>query len=247
MNRKIKLDLNNYEKNLEFDDSIILKNKKNENYQIYNELVLLLGTSGSTGSKKFVRISKKNLYSNTENISNYLKIKSDDITITTLPPQYTYGLSIINSHIFSGSAVCINNSSFMEKLFWEKANKFKVNNFVYSLWSEWKTNGYIKTPILKRVLSKDNLSDMNQNKLFNYYLQALETEFTVNRLHQLSNLLKKYKTCIILYTYDSVLFDIPIEEAKKILPQIKSCLEGNDFPVKCKVGNIYSKMNDFKL
>ncbi len=129
LNRKIKLDLNNYEKNLEFDDSIILKNKKNENYQIYNELVLLLGTSGSTGSKKFVRISKKNLYSNTENISNYLKIKSEDITITTLPPQYTYGLSIINSHIFSGSAVCINNSSFMEKLFWEKANKFKVNNF----------------------------------------------------------------------------------------------------------------------
>ena len=68
-----------------------------------------------------------------------------------------------------------------------------------------KHNGYIKTPILKRVLSKDNLSDMNQNKLFNYYLQALETEFTANRLNQLSGvLLEKYKTCIILYTYDSV-------------------------------------------
>jgi len=123
----------------------------------------------------------------------------------------------------------------------------QVNEFVYSLWNEWKRNGYIKTPILKRVLSKDNLSDMNQNKLFNYYLQALETEFTVNRLNQLSYLLKEYKTCIILYTYDSVLFDVPIHEAKQILPNIKSCLEGENFPVKCKVGNIYSKMNDFKL
>jgi hypothetical protein len=96
-------------------------------------------------------------------------------------------------------------------------------------------------------MCKDSLFDMNQNKLFNYYLQALETEFTANRLNKLSYLLKKYKTCIVLYTYDSVLFDVPIQEAKQILPQIKSCLEGDDFPVKCKVGNIYSKMNDIKL
>ena len=123
----------------------------------------------------------------------------------------------------------------------------EVNNFVYSLWKEWKTNGFIRSPILKRQLSKDSLSDMNQNKLFNYYLQSLETEFTANRLFQLSALLEKYKTCIVLYTYDSVLFDVPIHNAKEILPKIKSCLEQDNFPVKCKVGNIYSKMNDIKL
>ena len=123
----------------------------------------------------------------------------------------------------------------------------EVNDFVYSLWNKWKTNGCIQTPILKRPMCKDSLFDMNQNKLFNYYLQALETEFTANRLNELSYLLKKYKTCIVLYTYDSVLFDVPIQEAKQILPKIKSCLEGIDFPVKCKVGNIYSKMNDIKL
>ena len=123
----------------------------------------------------------------------------------------------------------------------------EVNNFVHSLWQQWKSNGYIQTPILKRSLSSENLSDMNQNKLFNYYLQSLETEFTASRLNLLSKLLEKYKTCIILYTYDSVLFDVPIQEAKQILPKIKSCLEGDNFPVKCKVGNIYSKMNDIKL
>ena len=106
---------------------------------------------------------------------------------------------------------------------------------------------YIYTNIKKTINCKDGLSDMNKNKLFNYYLQALETEFTVNRLNQLSYLLKGYKTCIILYTYDSVLFDVPIHNAKEILPKIKSVLEGDDFPVKCKVGNIYSKMNDIKL
>lgn len=123
----------------------------------------------------------------------------------------------------------------------------QVNDFVYSLWNTWKTTGYVQTPILKRQISSDNLVDMNQNKLFNYYLQALETEFTANRLNQLSHLLKEYKTCITLYTYDSVLFDVPIHEAKQILPKIKLVLEGIDFPVKCKVGNIYSKMDDIKL
>ena len=44
-----------------------------------------------------------------------------------------------------------------------------------------------------------------------------------------------------------MLFDVPIHNAKEILPKIKSCLEGDDFPVKCKVGNIYSKMNDIEL
>ena len=123
----------------------------------------------------------------------------------------------------------------------------EVNNFVYSLWNTWKTKGCIETPILKRPMCTDSVSDMNQNKLFNYYLQALETEFTVDRLNQLSYLLNNYDTSMILYTYDSILFDVPIHEAKQILPKLKSCLEGNNFPVKCKVGNIYSKMNDIKL
>jgi hypothetical protein len=48
---------------------------------------------------------------------------------------------------------------------------------------------------------------------------------------------------MILYTYDSVLFDVPLNEAKEMLPTIKNALEAGNFPVKVKVGNIYSKMN----
>jgi hypothetical protein len=48
---------------------------------------------------------------------------------------------------------------------------------------------------------------------------------------------------MILYTYDSVLFDVPLNEAKEILPAIKNAIEAGNFPVKVKVGNIYSKMN----
>ena len=88
--------------------------------------------------------------------------------------------------------------------------------------------------------------ELIKNKLFNYLLQAVETEFSVKKLYEIQQLLEKTKTCLILYTYDSLLFDIPVTEAKIILPKIKQVLETGKFPVKCKVGNIYSKMNDIK-
>ena len=46
----------------------------------------------------------------------------------------------------------------------------QVNDFVYSLWSEWKLNEYIETPVLKRRITSDNLSNMNKNKLFNKHV-----------------------------------------------------------------------------
>ena len=88
---------------------------------------------------------------------------------------------------------------------------------------------------------------MTANKLFNYYLQAVETEVSVQKLQQVQHILTAYETIIILYTYDSILFDMPITEAKALLPQIKHILEQGNFPTKCKVGNIYDKLNTISL
>jgi len=52
---------------------------------------------------------------------------------------------------------------------------------------------------------------------------------------------------MILYTYDSILFDVEISEAKTLLPQIKNVLEQGNFPVKTKVGDIYDKMKTISL
>ena len=85
-----------------------LKNKK----KINKDLCLLLSTSGSTGSSKFVRISYGNLHSNTKSISEYLNILSSDRLITTLNPSYTYGFSQINTHLANGASIILNNNSF---------------------------------------------------------------------------------------------------------------------------------------
>ncbi len=112
-----------------------LKNYKilNTNFNLRKNLnfsnFLLLSTSGTTESPKFVRLSKKNLEDNTTKIIKYLNIKKNHTTITTMPAGYSYGLSILNSHLQAESKIVLNNNSIVEKSFWEKMKKFKVNSF----------------------------------------------------------------------------------------------------------------------
>lgn len=82
------------------------------------DLALLLTTSGSTGSPKLVRQTYRNIDSNTDSIVEYLKISSEDRGITTLPMNYTYGLSILQSHLSAGARLILTEKTFLEKEFW---------------------------------------------------------------------------------------------------------------------------------
>ena len=123
----------------------------------------------------------------------------------------------------------------------------KVNELVYSLWKTWKSKKYIETPILKRKIFAEGVENMTAYKLFNYYLQAVETEVSVQKMQRVLNYLKSYETKLILYTYDSLLFDVPMHEAQTVLPEIKSILQQGNFPIKSSVGGIYSKMKSISL
>lgn len=85
---------------------------------LYDELALLLTTSGSTGSPKLVRQSYENIRANTQSIVEYLKLDSSERPITTLPMNYTYGLSIINSHLAVGATLLLTEKSIMQREFW---------------------------------------------------------------------------------------------------------------------------------
>ena len=81
--------------------------------------MFLQSTSGSTGSAKCVKLTKKNIEINTKDIIKSLKISKNHTTITTLPISYVYGLSIINTHLFSGAKIILNNTSIFQKKFWD--------------------------------------------------------------------------------------------------------------------------------
>ena len=85
----------------------------------HSDLALLLSTSGSTGSPKLVRQSHGNLLSNAEAIVGYLQIRPSDRPVTSLPLHYTYGFSILSSHLHAGATLLVTERSVMEKSFWE--------------------------------------------------------------------------------------------------------------------------------
>ena len=114
---------------INLQDYNLIKTNFKKHKKINKKNLLLLSTSGTTQNPKFVRLSKINLWSNTKNIIKYLKINSNHTTITTMPMGYSYGLSIINTHLASGSKIIVNNNSIFERKFWDKIKKYKVTSF----------------------------------------------------------------------------------------------------------------------
>lgn len=108
----------------------ILYRLNNEETRISNDsLAMLLTTSGTTGSSKYVRLSYKNIESNAASICDYLKIQTSDRPITTLPMHYSYGFSILSSHIMAGSTILVSESSIVTREFWEFANTNGATTF----------------------------------------------------------------------------------------------------------------------
>jgi long-chain acyl-CoA synthetase len=93
-----------------------------------DELALLLTTSGSTGSRKLVRLSRRNILSNAASIAEYLQIHSADRAITTLPMHYSYGLSVINSHLCAGASLILSDHSIMERSFWDSLRALEATS-----------------------------------------------------------------------------------------------------------------------
>ena len=98
-------------------------------YNLNENLALLLTTSGSTGSFKLVRQSYKNIISNTNSIIKYLKLDSSQRSISTLPMHYTYGLSIVNTHLKVGASLVLTEKTLMQREFWKQLKDFRVTSF----------------------------------------------------------------------------------------------------------------------
>ena len=71
----------------------------------------------------------QNIKSNSHSIIKFLKITKNNRVITTLNPSYSYGLSIINTHLLVGASIVLTNLTFFDKLFWKLLRDAKANTF----------------------------------------------------------------------------------------------------------------------
>lgn len=99
-----------------------------ERYPVDDELALLMTTSGSTGSPKLVRLSLNNLISNAASICRYLAIEPGQRAVTSLPFGYSYGLSVINTHLMAGATVVLTEYSMVNMEFWKLVNEAGITS-----------------------------------------------------------------------------------------------------------------------
>lgn len=86
---------------------------------LHPELALMLSTSGTTGAVKLVRLSRGALDANAASIVEYLGITKDERAITSLPIHYSYGLSVLHSHLAAGAALLVTEMSVIDPRFWD--------------------------------------------------------------------------------------------------------------------------------
>ena len=103
--------------------------RKGTRHDLHPELALLLSTSGSTGSPKLVRLSYENLRTNAEAIGSYLELTVADRAITSLPMAYSYGLSVINSHLLRGASLVLTDRSVIDQEFWSLLRRTRATSF----------------------------------------------------------------------------------------------------------------------
>jgi acyl-CoA synthetase (AMP-forming)/AMP-acid ligase II len=85
---------------------------------LHPDLAVLLTTSGSTGSPKLVRLSHRAVAANAAQIVEALRMGPDDRAVTTLSPAYSFGLSVINSHLLCGGSLLLTGRTPLEREFW---------------------------------------------------------------------------------------------------------------------------------
>ena len=111
-----------------------------------------------------------------------------------------------------------------------------VYHTVRAMWTAYTNNGFLELPN-GRKLTQENA---NPQKLFNYYIQCLETVNNVKKLNKLKDHLNDKQSKVLLVVYDSILIDYAVSDGKGTLSQIKDILEEGGYKVKAKKGDNYN-------
>lgn len=126
------------------------------NYEDYAQIIY---TSGTTGSPKGVVLSHKNLHANTVSIVKYLDLNPDDRVMSILPFYYSYGNSVMLTHIFCGGSLVIDN-------------RFAYPNVILDIMATERVTGFSGVPSTFAILMhKSNINNYKFDRL-RYITQA---------------------------------------------------------------------------
>jgi len=118
----------------------------------------------------------------------------------------------------------------------------KVQDFYFGIWRQIKKDGYYETPLSQRRIYLKHIVDPSPTKIFNYFIQCMETEANMILIQKINEYLKNYKSKLVMYVYDSFLFDISQEDGKEMINGLRDILKV--FPTKAYFGYDYQDLQD---
>jgi DNA polymerase I-like protein with 3'-5' exonuclease and polymerase domains len=118
----------------------------------------------------------------------------------------------------------------------------KVEEYIRGVYQKFVISGRLTTPLYKREIHFSKIEGATEQKVFNYMLQALETEVNYMKIDKVLDWISDKKSKMILYTYDAFVFDVHPNEREEILSVIKSMMEEGGFPVKIEEGINYDNL-----
>ncbi|MBU1344829.1 MAG: AMP-binding protein, partial [Proteobacteria bacterium] len=163
--------------------SLLFNEISDKSEPIHHQISLLLSTSGSTGSSKLIKLSIKNIEENALSIARYLNLNKKERPITCLPMHYSYGLSVINSHLLVGATILLTKDSVINKNFWQffKENSATSISGVPSTYELLKTFGFFKMilPSLRYFTQAGGKLDSSLVKEFSIKARKKKIDFYV--------------------------------------------------------------------
>lgn len=122
----------------------------------------------------------------------------------------------------------------------------KVDEYTNSLWELAKKQGYIESPIYERKVNLKQILNPSKQKIFNYLLQLYETENSMEAISRVHGVIDddSFESKVIMYTYDSILIDMKLDEGVGFIRSVKDVMEDGVFPVRVYIGNNYHTMKD---
>lgn len=118
----------------------------------------------------------------------------------------------------------------------------KVDEYIKSVYQKFVISGRLTTPLYKREIPFQRIEGATEQKVFNYLLQALETEINYKKIEEVLNYLDGKISKMVLYTYDAFLIDVFSGEKSYLIKELKEILEKGGFPVRAYEGSNYDNL-----
>lgn len=150
---------------------------------VHPALQLLLSTSGSTGSPKFVRLSARNVAANVRDIIAALAISDTERAVTSLPLSYSYGLSILQCHLRAGASVVVTKRGIAEPEFWSLVRDLECTSFAgvpfsYRVMRKL-AQSVIDIPSLIKMTQAGGRLELGDAEYFHAFMEAKGGQFFV--------------------------------------------------------------------